>query len=71
MSTTVAPESSLSISGIITLRRLTEISTLSPPTIWRMRRRGEIPEPIQLSPGRKGWRRDVIEKWLAERGAAR
>jgi prophage regulatory protein len=39
-------------------------------TIWRMRRRGEFPSPIQLSPGRIGYRRADIERWLEQRAAA-
>lgn len=36
-------------------------------TIWRLRRRGEFPEPIRLSPGRKGYLRTDIRAWLASR----
>ena len=40
---------------------------LSRATIHRMRRRGEFPEPIRLSPGRCGWRQSTIDEWLAGR----
>lgn len=39
-------------------------------TIWRMRQRGEFPEPVQLSPNRVGWRRADIDAWLAARPQA-
>jgi prophage regulatory protein len=51
-------------------RQLTHYTTLSLATLWRMRRRGELPEPIRLSPGRVGWRRSDIDRWLASRDAA-
>lgn len=40
---------------------------ISLTTLWRMRQRGEFPEPVRLSPGRCGWRRTDIEAWLTER----
>jgi prophage regulatory protein len=44
---------------------------LSAPTLWRMRRRGEFPEPVQLSPGTVGYLEDEIDQWLADRKAER
>jgi prophage regulatory protein len=43
---------------------------LSTVTIWRLRRRGLFPNPIQLSPGAVGWKRSTIEAWLGERQQA-
>jgi prophage regulatory protein len=43
---------------------------VSKVTLWRMRRDGLMPQPIQLSKGRIGWTVATIEAWLAERGAA-
>jgi prophage regulatory protein len=40
-------------------------------TLWRLRRLGDLPAPIQISPGAIGWRSSIIEKWLCERDAAR
>jgi len=59
------------LAPILSPRRLSEITGLAPATIWRMRRRGDLPEPIRLSPGRVGWPEDVIRTWLAERAAER
>ena len=43
------------------------LTGLSSATIYRMVARGEFPRPVQLSPGRTGWRTDEIEEWLASR----
>jgi predicted DNA-binding transcriptional regulator AlpA len=40
---------------------------LATSTLWRMRQRGDLPEPTRLSPGIVGWRLDVIEAIEAER----
>lgn len=40
---------------------------LSLATLWRMRRRGEFPEPVSVSPGRKAWRESDIERWMQSR----
>jgi predicted DNA-binding transcriptional regulator AlpA len=55
------------LDGYVTLREFYRLSTLSPPTTWRMRRRGELPEPIRLSPGRVGYPKQFVRDWLAER----
>jgi predicted DNA-binding transcriptional regulator AlpA len=47
-----------------------ECGDLSATTVWRMRQRGEFPEPIQISPGRKAYRRADLEEWKAARVAA-
>ena len=36
-------------------------------TLWRMRRAGDFPAPIELSIQRIGWRRADLERWLASR----
>jgi prophage regulatory protein len=56
--------------SILSPKQLTEQIGLSPATLWRMRQRGELPEPIRLSPGRVGWRTSDIEAWLASRAGA-
>ena len=43
---------------------------LSGTTIWRMRRRGEFPQPVRLSPGCIGWRERDVEAWIAQRAEA-
>jgi predicted DNA-binding transcriptional regulator AlpA len=44
---------------------------LNSSTVWRLRQRGDFPEPIRLSPGRVGYRRADIERWLQARAEAR
>lgn len=40
---------------------------VSLPTLWRMRRRGDFPQPIKLSPGTVAWKEADIEAWIAQR----
>lgn len=56
---------------IIRPRELAERIGLSLATIWRLRRRGDMPEPIRLSPGCVGWRLSDTDEWLAARSARR
>ncbi len=64
---------------ILSPRAVAKLLGLSVVTIWRMREakplrsgqaRQKFPEPIQLSPGRIGWRRADIERWLEQRAMA-
>ena len=55
------------IDQYISPRLLKERLGLSEATLWRMRRRGELPEPVHLSPGRVGWRERDIVAWLDAR----
>jgi predicted DNA-binding transcriptional regulator AlpA len=45
--------------------RLAKLLDLHPSTIWRMRQRREIPEPIEIAPGIVGWSETVVKEWLA------
>ena len=62
--TTQAPD-------VLREREVRRRTGLSGPTLWRARQRGEFPQPIQLSPGRKGYLRVEVERWLEQRAAAR
>ena len=53
------------VDPIVSPRGLSKQSTLSTTTLWRMRQRGDLPEPLQLSPGRVGWRQSTINNWQA------
>ena len=44
---------------------------LSIPTIWRLRRRGDFPQPFRLSRGAIAWLEADIDNWIASRAAAR
>lgn len=60
-----------SIGGrILRPRELSRHIGLSLATLWRLRRRGELPEPIRLSPGCVGWRASEVETWLQARAHA-
>jgi predicted DNA-binding transcriptional regulator AlpA len=52
-------------------RELSARIGLSLPTIWRMRHRGELPEPVRLSPGAVGWPATQIQEWLDARDRQR
>ncbi len=71
--TSEATESTLSTSQdrILRPRALSNKLDLSLATLWRLRRRGDLPEPIRLSPGCVGWRSSDIERWLDRREASR
>lgn len=53
--------------AILSPKQTYQFTSLSGATIWRLRQRGQFPDPVQLSPGRMGWRRRDVARWLAER----
>jgi prophage regulatory protein len=53
---------------VIRPRHLKAATGLSSTTIWRLRQRGEFPQPIRLSSGACGWFRGDLAEWLASRG---
>jgi prophage regulatory protein len=40
---------------------------LSRATYWRLRRDHLFPNPVAISPGRKAWRENEINDWIASR----
>ena len=44
-------------------RQVQAMVGVSRSTWWRMRQRGEAPDPEPISPRRKGYRRRIIEEW--------
>jgi predicted DNA-binding transcriptional regulator AlpA len=46
------------------------LGDISEATLWRMRRRGDIAEPIHVSPGRVGWRRRDVLAYIESRQTA-
>lgn len=40
-------------------------------TIWRLLRAGDFPEPVQISPNRKGWIEHEVDAWIMKRMALR
>jgi predicted DNA-binding transcriptional regulator AlpA len=49
---------------VVTEAQLSEITSLCPTTLYRMRKRGEGPPRVQLSARRVGYRMSEIRKWL-------
>jgi len=44
---------------------------LSPMQVWRLRRAGRFPEPIQLGVNSKGFIKEEIDAWIETRVAER
>ena len=44
--------------------RLSTISGLSQPTLWRERQRGRLPEPIRIGRRRIAWTEAQVRTWL-------
>lgn len=55
--------------GYLSSKEITIKLGISHTTLWRLRRSGEFPEPIQLSTRRIGWREDEVEQYLESRRA--
>lgn len=49
---------------IVPARFLPLVVGISALTVWRLRKLGLFPEPIQLTIGRIGWRRSDLNNWL-------
>jgi prophage regulatory protein len=45
--------------------------TFSRAHLIRLEKKGLFPKRLQLSPGRVGWLESEIDRWIAERAAAR
>lgn len=50
-------------------RQVRNLTGLGRTTAWRMRRAGDFPDPVSISPGRVAWRARDIAAWNASRGA--
>ena len=49
---------------------VTDRTSLSRTTLWRMVRRGEFPKPVQVSPGRVAWSEALVNAWIAAKMGA-
>lgn len=49
-------------------RQVRELTGLGRTTAWRLRRAGDLPEPVPISPGRVAWRERDIVVWNERRG---
>ncbi len=63
-------QTTIDVSRIVRPRELAERLGVSLATIWRMRRRGEFPEPVRISPGCCGWSERTLAEWLKQRAEA-
>jgi len=59
------PDFIIHMPGVVMLTGLSSVS------IWRKRRAGEFPPPIQLSTGRIGWKRQTVLNWVNARRMAK
>ena len=53
--------------GFLSQKEITIKLGISHTTLWRLRRSGDFPQPIQLSSRRIGWREDEVEEYLKSR----
>jgi predicted DNA-binding transcriptional regulator AlpA len=52
---------------IIRPKRLAELFDVNMTTIWRWRKAGVLPPPVQIGPGIKGWTEDEIAELIEQR----
>jgi len=50
----------------INKKSLARLLNVSPSTIYRWSKNGQIPKPVSLGPNTTVWFKDEIEKWLIE-----
>jgi len=62
-----APDSPDTLSRFLSINQVAALTGLSPTTLWRLRRRGDLPAPTRLSPGRVAWPEAVIRQFLEGR----
>jgi len=46
---------------------VTDRTSLSRTTLWRMVRAGKFPKPISISPGRVAWSEAEVNAWMVAR----
>lgn len=56
-----------SINRYLSRRQVMGLTGLSETTLWRTVRRGELPRPVRLTPGRVAWPEAIILAWLERR----
>lgn len=52
---------------VLCLQEVVKLIGLSPATLWREVRAGRFPQPLLISPRRRGWRLSSVIAWLASR----
>ena len=52
---------------LMTIQQVTEATSLSRTTIWRLQQRGEFPKGIKISTSRIAYPVTVINEWIEKR----
>jgi prophage regulatory protein len=52
---------------LLTVTDVCKLLRISKPTLWRLRRSGDFPDPTTVTERIFGWRRSEIDAWLASR----
>jgi predicted DNA-binding transcriptional regulator AlpA len=56
---------------LLTVTDVCQLLRISKPTLWRIRRSGDFPDPTTVTERIFGWRRSEIDGWLASRPNSR
>lgn len=55
------------LDGLLTLKEVEKLITLSCSSIYRLIRAGKFPPQLHLGPNRVAWRHSDIARWLSDR----
>jgi predicted DNA-binding transcriptional regulator AlpA len=56
---------------LLTVTDVCKLLRISKPTLWRIRRAGNFPDPTTVTERIFGWRRSEVDAWLASRQTLR
>ncbi|MEV2063540.1 AlpA family phage regulatory protein [Pseudomonas aeruginosa] len=62
---------SYDLDPILRVADVVQLLNIAKPTFFRWRRLGQFPEPIHFGPRCVGWRKSIVDAWLAEKAAKR
>jgi len=54
------------LAELLDVKTVAKLLSCSPRTVWRLRDRGAIPQPLILGAGLVRWRRATLLRWLDE-----
>ena len=52
---------------LLPIKQVTDLTTLSRTTVWRLESQGLFPSRIQVSPRRVAWSEEEVQAWIEER----
>lgn len=55
------------VDPLVSTRQTVALTSLSKTTLWRLERKGDFPQRIQVSDGRCAWRLSEVKGWIDER----